>query len=180
MELRSRDNKWSLKKSVIVLALTILALLATIIIRVPIPPTGGYFNLGDVFVILAGLWLGPAAGLIVGSIGPTIADAIYDPKYILATIIIKGAEGYFVGYFAGDRRKLTINRSAFAALIGGLIIVIGYFLFEALIYPFMATFIPFFKGITFKNAVSELLPNIMQAIVGIVLGLIFWFRLRDD
>ena len=73
-------------------ALTALAAFATLLIRIPIPATTGYFKLGDVFVVWAGLWLGPMAGFIVGAIGPTMSDAIGFPVFILATAVTKGLE----------------------------------------------------------------------------------------
>ena len=62
-----------------------------------IPATTGYFNAGDIFVILAGLWLGPIAGCTVGVLGPTATDAIGYPQFMLATAVTKGLEGLLVG-----------------------------------------------------------------------------------
>src|ERR1044072_3567835 len=80
-----------------------LAFLGTMFIRITIPATAGYFTLGDIFVILAGVGLGPRAGLVVGALGPAAADAIGFPQFILATAIIKGLEGLAGGLIAKSR-----------------------------------------------------------------------------
>jgi uncharacterized membrane protein len=67
------------------------------------------FNIGDVFVILAALWLGPRAGFLVGAIGPTMADAVGYPQFMVATFVIKGLEGLVVGYIGGGFKKLPIK-----------------------------------------------------------------------
>lgn len=168
------NNNWSLGKTAVVAALIGLAALGTIIIRIPIPASEGYFNIGDVFVILAGLWLGPKAGLIVGALGPTIADAVGYPQFILATFIIKGAEGFLVGLLGGGQKEYSIGRRTIAATVGGIIIVVGYFIFEAFIYPFIGNYIPFFKVTDIGGAIGELPANIAQAIVGVIGGLALW------
>lgn len=167
------SNNWSLGKTAVVAALTGLAALGTIVIRVPIPVTNGYFNIGDVFVVLAGLWLGPIPGLIVGAVGPTIADAVGFPQFILATAIIKGLEGLTVGLI-GKHTSTNIGRRILAASTGGFIIVLGYFLFEAYIYPFLGNYIPFFKVTDIGGAIGEIPANIAQAIIAVVGGVALW------
>ena len=74
-----------------------LSFLGTTVIRIPIPASGGYFNLGDTFVMAAALLYGPLVGGAVGMIGPALADAIGFPQFILATGVDKGFEGLLVG-----------------------------------------------------------------------------------
>lgn len=63
----------------IVAAFVTLSFVGTMLIRIPIPITGGYFNLGDTFVMAAALLYGPLVGGLVGTIGPAAADAIGFP-----------------------------------------------------------------------------------------------------
>ncbi len=153
--------------------LTALAALGTILIRVPIPATTGYFNIGDIFVILAGLWLGPVAGLIVGGVGPTVADAIGFPQFILATAVTKGLEGLLVGLIAG-RKSRSLARKIFAFGVGALTIVVGYFTFEAFVYPLLATKMPMFAVTDLDAALIEILPNSVQGVIAAVVGLSLW------
>lgn len=155
-------------------ALTALAAVGTMVIRIPIPATTGYFNVGDVFVVLAGLWLGPVAGLIVGAIGPTVADAVGYPQFILATLVTKGLEGLVVGVIGGGGKRTGIRRRVAAAASGGLVMVAGYFVFEAIIYPAIGKVVPFFAVTDLGAAVVEIGPNLIQAFIGASVGLALW------
>lgn len=163
----SHLTKWALTA-----ALTGLAAFGTVLIRIPVPATTGYFNIGDVFVVWAGLWLGPLGGLIVGAAGPAVADAIGFPQFILATVVTKGLEGLIVGLIASGSTKLS--RKIVAASIGSTMIVIGYFVFEAFIYPRLARHIPFFAVTDLGAAIVEILPNCVQAVIGATVGIALW------
>lgn len=152
----------------IVAAFATLAFVGTMIIRIPIPVTGGYFNLGDTFVMVAALLYGPLVGGLVGAIGPAAADAIGFPQFILATAVIKGIEGLAMGIIAKGSRKTSL-RPLLAIAVGIGILVVGYYIFEAAIYPAMATRIPFFGVTDAKAALAEIPPNLLQGVLsGIV------------
>ncbi len=152
----------------IVAAFATLSFVGTMIIRIPIPVTGGYFNLGDTFVMVAALLYGPLVGGLVGAIGPAAADAIGFPQFILATAVVKGIEGLIIGLIAsGKQKNRALPLLAIAAGIG--ILVAGYYVFEAAIYPAMATAMPFFGVTDAKAALAEIPPNLLQGILsGIV------------
>lgn len=167
-------QKWTLTKTGLVSGLVGLSAVTTMLIRVPVPATTGYFNIGDVFVIFAGLWLGPAAGAIVGAVGPSVADLIGFPIFVPATLIIKGLEGLVVGLIAGGAGSASLHRRVWAAAAGGCIIVIGYFVFEAFIYPTIGEKVPAFGVTDIGAALVELIPNTVQGIVGAAGGLALW------
>ena len=78
--------------------LAALCCVCTLYISVPFPVGGGYFNLGDCFVITSGVILGPVFGFFAAAIGSMLADilagyAIYAP----ATFLIKGLMALVVG-----------------------------------------------------------------------------------
>jgi len=152
----------------IVAAFATLAFVGTMIIRIPIPVTGGYFNLGDTFVMAAALLYGPVVGGLVGAIGPAAADAIGFPQFILATAVVKGIEGLVMGLIVWGGRKDRIW-PVLAIVVGILILVSGYYIFEALIYPAMAKSMPFFGVTDAKAALAEIPPNLLQGVLsGIV------------
>ncbi len=86
-------------KKTALLALTVVVALMTLFVRIPLP-TRGYFNVGDVAVVFAGLVLGSLSrerrfgwGAAAGGIGSALADiiggyAIFAP----VTLIAKGLE----------------------------------------------------------------------------------------
>jgi len=153
----------------IVAAFATLAFLGTTIIRVPIPATGGYFNLGDTFVMAAALLYGPVTGGLVGLIGPAAADAIGFPQFILATAVVKGVEGTLLGLVGGGKARSSLGMTlglvlAVAVLVG------GYFVFEAWIYPWLGRTIPYFAVTDFKAALAEIVPNLLQGTISAVLA----------
>ncbi len=118
-----------------------LCLVATMLVVIPLP--NGYFNTGDVFVLLAGWCLGPLYGSIAGAVGSALADicsgfALYAP----ATFFIKGATALSAYYmwvvlkaFARSERLDFIPR-LLAVIVAESVMVFGYFLFESALYGF--------------------------------------------
>ncbi len=158
----------------IVAAFATLAFVGTTIIRIPIPATGGYFNLGDTFVMIAALLYGPFIGGLVGLIGPALSDAIGFPQFILATAIVKGLEGAAIGAIGGKSRNASAGRPLFALAVGIVILVGGYFVFEAFLYPLLAKTIPFFGVTDPKAALAEVIPNLLQGVISAVIAFGIW------
>jgi len=75
--------------------------IATVVFSLYIPATEGFFNIGEAGVYIAALTGGPLVGAVAGGIGSMFADlylgyGIYAP----ATLVIKGIEGFIVGYLS--------------------------------------------------------------------------------
>jgi uncharacterized membrane protein len=134
----------------------------TLLIRIPVPATTGYINIGDFGVMFTGLLFGPIIGGIAGGLGPAIADIIGFPQFALPTLIIKGLEGFFVGLIANPKKERSriSFRDVLAVLIGGSIMVIGYFVVEIFMYGLSA-------------ALIEIPGNLFQLLFGVVASLIF-------
>jgi len=137
-----------------------LTFVCTFWIQIPIPATGGYINIGDVAVMFTALLFGPIIGAFAGGVGPMIADligpwAIYAP----ATLVIKGLEGFLIGLIANPkyREGRISERDIIAVVIGGLLIPIGYFIYEA-----------FFLGLGVEVAFVEVPGNSFQFIFAAV------------
>ena len=158
----------------IIAAFATLAFVGTTVIRIPIPATGGYFNLGDTFVMAAALLYGPLVGGLVGLIGPALADAVGFPQFILATAVVKGIEGAMVGGIAAGAHKGSQTRVVAALTAGVIVLVAGYFVFEAFLYPFLAVGIPFFGVTDPKAALAEILPNLLQGGISAVIAFGIW------
>jgi uncharacterized membrane protein len=153
-------------------AFATLAFLGTTVIRIPIPASGGYFNLGDTFVMAAALLYGPLVGGLVGAIGPAMADALGFPQFILATAVVKGVEGILIGLIVGPRRQPW--RAVIALAAGVLVLVGGYYLFEAYLYPLLARRIPFFGVTDAAAALAEVVPNLLQGGISAVIAFGIW------
>jgi uncharacterized membrane protein len=205
---------------------TALVFVATTIIRVTIPATGGYFNFGDSVIFAAAILYGPLVGGLSGGIGAAIADAIGYPIFAPGTLIIKLCEGaitgyvgtrirpnpqavtfwralsillglglgaatYYIGYnymaafgnalldqitwaavamflgvfiiFVGFKPQTETSWQTTAIILGGLGMVIGYFLYEnllAVLFPGLGIF-----------AIGEIPANIGQMLVGLTIAL---------
>lgn len=153
----------------------------TIVVRVPIPGTGGYLNFGDIAVIFCGLFLGKKYGAIAGGVGSALADII-GGFFIFSpiTLVAKGLEGFLAGLI-GEMRvdgqelgKVSSRRFkggfegkkkiVFILLpLAGLTMVAVYFLAEWLL-----------PGWGLAAAISELPFNIAQAFVGSYVGYIVY------
>lgn len=118
--------------------LTALTTVATMVFRIPIPATEGYFNLGDVFVMISGFLLGPVGGFIAGGVGSAMADIIGYPLYAPLTFVVKGCEGLLVGLFS-FRTKEAVRISGWdiiGIIFGALAMLLGYFLGEAFLFGY--------------------------------------------
>jgi uncharacterized membrane protein len=144
------------------LALTAVIALVTLFVRVPLP-SRGYFNFGDVAVVFSGLVLGSLGsgkgvvwGAAAGGIGSAIADIIGGfGMFAPITLIAKGAEGAFAALASGRSRSV---HWLFLAL-GGAAMVGVYFLIEILL-----------PNIGLQGALSEIVPNLIQAVGGVIGG----------
>ena len=138
----------------VVLAGAVAAL--TIVIRVPIPGTGGYLNFGDVGVIFCGLFLGKKWGAVAGGVGSALADII-GGFFIFSpiTLVAKGLEGFIAGILGGSKLRV------FTLPLAGLTMLVIYFIAE--------TFLP---GMGLGAALSEVPFNLIQAFVGVYGGLL--------
>jgi uncharacterized membrane protein len=161
------NNPFSIAITSIFAALTCVL---TMLISIPIPTTGGYINIGDVGVMLAAMIFGPIIGALSGGIGSALADiflgySIWAP----ATLIIKGLEGLIIGLISNPRKVRTYFNlyDILAAIIGGLTMVLGYFIVEAFIFNF---------GIS--AALIELPGNLFQFVFGATISLISIVVLR--
>lgn len=120
-----------------------LIFVITFYIQIPIPATQGILNLGDAAVMLTGLLFGPVVGGLAGGIGSCLADVILCPIYMPATLIIKGLEGFIVGFIADPKRthKRINYRDILAVVVGGLIMVFGYLIYEIILFGLAAAFV---------------------------------------
>ncbi len=234
----AKNDALTLKGMSLIVTFTALVFLSTSLFYLGLSSTG-FFNLGEVFVYLAALIGGPIVGMIAGGVGAAMADlALGYGIFAPATLILKGLEGFVVGYLFQQSKKydkrikyavvgviavfmvvfssffvrtsiigafvihtigsreITFTFPGFILLIiavllstsivlisvllkekgdmalacfsGGLIIVVGYFLYEIAIL-----------GITFGAAASEVPFNFAQIIFGAAIAIPIVSYLRE-
>lgn len=116
-----------------------LCCVGTLLIVVPLPI--GYFNTGDVFVLLAAWCLGPIYGSVAAAVGSALADVISGfTIYAPVTFFVKGADA-LVAYAICFLLKKCIKKESLdflprllSAILGETLMVLGYFVYECSLY----------------------------------------------
>ena len=136
-----------------------LVCVATLLIQIPIPATQGFFNVGDVMVMVSALTFGPIVGFFAGGFGSSLADFIGGwYVWIPFTLVIKGIEGFLAGaIMVLDGEETGAKKRILAWFVAGLEMVIGYFLVQYYMFGF-------------GKALMELPFNILQMAVGGIIG----------
>ena len=121
-----------------------------------IPTAIGYFHMGDGFIFLAAYLLGGPWGALAAGVGSALADLF--AGYVLyapATFVIKALMALIAGY--GLQKDHSPSRMIVVYIIAEVLMVLGYFLFEWILYGAAA-------------AAGVLISNTMQGIIGVLIG----------
>lgn len=155
-------NSLSIRRLTTAGVLAAAIILLTTLVSIPMPGGLGYINLGDAGVLLAGVLLGGGWGALCAGAASAISDILLGwGIYAPATFAIKGA----VALVGGLLFYATKKRIRFAFLfVSALIVPIGYFLYETLLYGWAAA-IP---NVAF-NAMQGLIGAAIATILGVVL-----------
>ncbi len=141
----------------------VFAALACVCTFIAVPLPIGYFNLGDICVILSAYFIGPIYGAVASGVGCALADVLMGyVTYAPATLVIKALmaiSAYLIhkavkACMRSD--KTDIAARLVAALTAEMIMVGGYFIFEAFILGFG------------MGAVASIVGNTLQGVSGIV------------
>jgi uncharacterized membrane protein len=136
----------------------------TLMVRIPIPATGGYIHLGDVGASFAALAFGPWIGALIAGGGMAIADLAGYPIFAPGTFVVHGLQAVVIGYVGRTHRPWLMF---VAAIAGGAVVVAGYFLYEWLILQ---------MGVL--KAAQEVPFNAIQAVSGVVGVILYMLVLR--
>ncbi len=157
-----------------VMILTALMIAITFIAGsvIKIPTLNGFIQPGDCMVLLGAVLLGKKRGALSGAIGMAFVDIT--AGYLIwapFTFIIKGAMAYFTGVVLDRIKEKTYKGYLIAFIIGGVINIIGYFIGNIIIGGIIiGTVSGFIPSIIY--AVSLILGDSLQSIVGIIIALI--------
>ena len=139
-----------------------LVCVATYALAIPLP-IGGYFNVGDVFVLLAGWLIGPWLGGLAAGLGSAVADLFLGyTAYAPATFLVKGGVAIVAwGVYAVVKKLLVKDALDFlprilAGIVAELVMVLGYFVFEAVLLEL---------GVA---AAANIFGNAVQGVCGVI------------
>jgi len=106
---------------------------ATVILQVSTPATGGYFNLGETAIYVAAALSNPLTAGIAGGVGSALADLTTGYGYYApGTFIIKFTEAFVVSFLVVKLRSWSTFRSKItslfsSAIVGLTIALVGYY-----------------------------------------------------
>ena len=110
-----------------------LIFVATFLIKIPNPATGGYSHMGDCMIFLAVVFLGRKNGSMAAGIGGALSDFLAGaPIWILPTFIIKYIMAFIMATIIKkqpESKKLQL----IGATVGGIFQIIGYTLAKILL-----------------------------------------------
>ena len=135
-----------------------LVCVSTLIIHIP-TVTKGYVNLGDCIVNVSAWVLGPAYAAAASGIGSALADIISGyAVYAPATLVIKAlmAAVSAIVFTAVRRHKSGAVACIAASFAAEVIMALGYFLFEGVLYH------------SFAAAALGISANIAQGAMGMI------------
>jgi len=143
--------------------LTAVTAVFTYVVRIPVAPTRGYLNLGDVAIYFTAFTFGPVTALVSGGLGTALADIISGySQWAPISLLVHGLQGLVAGMLggivrrgAGDARGV-FNPFWLAGAAGGTVLMCGGYLLAG---NFM---------VGFGAALVELPGNLLQNLAGVV------------
>jgi uncharacterized membrane protein len=138
-----------------------LLVIATSVLRFPVPTFNLYFNLGESVIYLVALIYGGPTGALIGGVGSALSDLIAGyPVWAPITFVIKGLEGFIVGSVAQKANPYI------AVVMGALLMMAGYAAAAGVLYGIGAVPV-------------ELAGDFIQVSAGAVIALFLHGRLKN-
>ena len=153
-------------KIVITALFAALICVATMLIQIPIPATGGYANLGDGIILICAFLMPPAYAVTAAGLGSALADILAGyVSYAPATLVIKAGVALITALVFRKLVKDKRSRTALVVMVAAGILaetfmVLGYFFYEAVVLGY---------GL---GAAGAIIGNIGQGVVGVIVGCI--------
>lgn len=140
---------------------------ATMIIHIPTPGTGGYANLGDAILLTCAFLISPGSAVASAAFGSMLADILSGYMiYAPGTLVIKGITAWIAVLISRwSHRENISNKAVFAIrLLAGsvaeLFMAAGYFFYEAVILSY---------GLSASASVPA---NLAQGVVGLAAAMV--------
>lgn len=113
--------------------LAALVFVATYLIKIPNPATGGYSHMGDCMIFLAVVMLGRRNGSIAAAIGGALSDLLAGAAaWILPTLIIKFIMAFIMGTII-EKEPLNYKRQLVGSFVGGIFQITAYTLVKVIL-----------------------------------------------
>lgn len=158
--------KLNAKKTTVYLCITAMFMGLNIVMSsfgIPVP--GGHLYLNDVFICLASIMLDPFSAFLVGGVGAFLGDLFFYPTPMFVSLVTHGIQAVVISVFSHYvLKKRPIVASTIGVTIGAIIMIVGYSLGRAFIYS------------SPEYAIMKLPYQVLQAVVGAVLGMVLCYK----
>jgi uncharacterized membrane protein len=170
-----RSNSFDVRNIAITAVMIALVMLGVMAVRIP-TPIGGFAHLGDILIYFAAFAFGPFVGLIAGGVGAALADVLSGfAVFAILSLIVHGVQGYVAGRIAHG--TTSIPRLLIAVVVGGIIVVAGYYIGEVILFGFIQPDPNNPGTLAFGAYLAEVPANTIQVIVG-ALGAALYLAVR--
>ena len=132
-------------------------------IGLPVP--GGHLYFNDTIIVASAILLDPFYAFLVGGVGAFLGDFFFYPAPMFVSLVTHGLQALVISWCAHHLMKNhKVAAAMVGAILGGIIMVIGYSLGRAYVYA------------TPEYAIIKLPFEILQASLGIVFGPLLVFK----
>lgn len=141
-----------------------LICVATMLVQIPIPATGGYANLGDGIILICAFLMNPLLAILAAGLGSMLADLLAGyVSFAFGTLVIKAGVAcistfVFRRWGMGKSTRQTLAAMIAAGILAEAFMVLGYFAYEAIILG---------MGL---GAAGAIVGNIGQGVVGVIVA----------
>lgn len=165
LEVNFMSNTNSVSKNIKCLVYTaVLTAMTTALTFIHIPAGNGYIHVGDSIIYLASMILPFPFGIVVGSFGGALADALSGYViYVIPTFIVKAVNSLCFYIIARKSEKILCVKSIIAMTLSSLVTIFGYYFVAVILYA------PDFSLASFKSQLVVIPGNIIQAVSSAVL-----------
>ena len=128
----------------------------TYVVRIPVAPTRGYINFGDVAIFFTAITFGPITAFIAGGLGTALADLFAGyAQWAPITFFAHGLQGLLVGLIL--RKKINIPGLILSFTAATIVMAGIYYITAGVMYGF-------------GPALAEIPGNILQNVAGVAIG----------
>ena len=141
-----------------------LICVATMLVQIPIPATGGYANLGDGVILICAYLISPLYAVIAAGLGSMLADLLAGyASFAPGTLVIKAVVALIAALIfnrlgRGRKAGAQIVAMIVGAVLAEAFMVLGYFFYEAVCLGMGA------------GAAGGITGNVGQGVVGAIIG----------
>lgn len=166
---KSRPTRSTALRVAVLAVLTAVTAVFTYLIRIPIAPTRGYLNLGDVAIYFTAFSFGPVSALVTGGLGTALADVLSGyAQWAPISLFVHGLQGCVAGLLAMvpiSRKKSpgkawgALEPGWLLAFAGGTVVMCAGYLAAGTVMVGLGA------------ALAELPGNILQNVAGVAGGI---------